>query len=105
MGDAVLVQGARQHRQMQARHRLVGDDDDLRLLEQRAQTNRGPRQKPAADMDIVAARAQRDSQLFRLGHDALRSGLLRYSVRASYTRSTVTSGGASTLSTVMSARA
>ncbi len=110
--DAGGAEGARQARQVQVGDGAVREHDDARLFQHGLQMPPGIRQQAAPDQDVVAARAQLDPQAVRLDHCAARSAsasavALRRICAASapITRSSVTSGGPSTLSTVMSASA
>jgi hypothetical protein len=109
VGDAGLVEGALQRLEVQLGDGLVGDDHRPRRRDQRRDPLPGARDQLLADNDLVAALAQRDGQRRLassavLAHPAAASSR-RCAVRASSTRCTVTSGGASTLSTTMSAMA
>ena len=94
--------------EMQSCHALVGHHHDRAAFGERRQMDAGARDQSAADVDLIAPRAELDTNDARLAHRAVsraagRAG--RCFSSADMTRSRVASGGPSTVSTVMSASA
>ena len=80
----------------------VGDDDRIRPAQDARNLEAGPPQQPAADHDVVAARAKLDRDPLGLGH---RTAPLACAASAFTTRSTTVLIGTSLLSTTRSASA
>ena len=89
---------------MEAGNILVRNHHDAVLAQHRPHQRASLLQQTGADDDVVAAGAELDAQPRGLAHDATAS-TPRCAASAAMTRSSVVSGGPSSVSTVMSASA